>query len=89
MIKHLNISVFGLVQGIFFRSTAKDEADKLGVKGFAKNMPDGSVYIETEGEKENLDKFLKWCNIGPSMTQVEKVTVSDGPLKNFKEFEIC
>ena len=85
--KHLNISIFGRVQGVFFWISAKEQADKLGLTGFAKNMPDGSVYIEAEGEKNNLDKFLKWCNRGPSMTRVEKVEVSEGPLENFKEFE--
>ena len=84
--KHLNIKIYGLVQGIFFRASAKEQADKLGITGFAKNMPDGSVYIEAEGEKNNLDKFIKWCNRGPILAQVEKVEVSEGSLKNFSEF---
>lgn len=88
-IKHLSIQIFGQVQGVFFRATAKEQADKLGIKGFAKNMPDGSVYIEAEGEKENLDKFLKWCQTGPSMARVEKVEVKEGILKNFSNFENC
>lgn len=86
--KHLNIKIYGLVQGIFFRATAKEEADKLGLTGFAKNMPDGSVCIEAEGEKNKLDKFIKWCNKGPSMAQVEKVEVSESHLKKFKEFSV-
>ena len=86
--KHLNIQVFGLVQGIFFRTTAKERADKLGLSGFTKNMPNGSVYIEAEGEKDRLDKFLTWCWKGPSMAQVEKVEITEDTLKNFKEFNI-
>lgn len=88
MIKHLNIQIYGRVQGIFFRATAREIADKLGIKGFARNEPDGSVYIEAEGEAENLDKFIKWCNIGPSMADVEKVVVTEGQLKNFNDFEV-
>lgn len=88
MKKHLNIQIYGLVQGVFFRTTAKEQADKLNIKGFAKNMPDGSVYIEAEGEGKNLDKFLKWCHQDPSMAEVEKVKVTEGSLKNFKGFEI-
>lgn len=88
MIKHLNIKIYGLVQGIFFRATAKEKADSLSILGFAKNMPDGSVFIEAEGKKENLDEFVKWCHLGPSMAQVEKVEISDDPLKNFKEFTV-
>ena len=87
MIKHLNIKVYGLVQGIFFRVTAKKEANKLGITGFAQNKPYGSVYIEAEGEKEKLDKFVSWCKIGPSLAKVKKVEISESPLKNFTEFK--
>lgn len=87
MKKHFNIKVYGLVQGIFFRVSAQKEAQKLNIAGFAQNEQDGSVYIEAEGGKENLDKFIKWCNIGPSMAQVEKVVVTDDKLKNFSKFQ--
>lgn len=86
--KHLNIKIFGLVQGVFFRATAKEQSDKLNIKGFAKNLPDGSVYIEAEGEKEDLDRFIHWCHQGPSMAQVKKVETSEDPLKKFKEFTV-
>ncbi|MBI2019541.1 acylphosphatase [Candidatus Daviesbacteria bacterium] len=88
MIKHLNIKIFGLVQGVFFRTSAKDQADRLNIKGFAKNMPDGSVYIEAEGEKENLEKFVKWCNTGSSIAKVEKVEFFEASLKSFKKFDV-
>ena len=82
------IKVYGLVQGVFFRTTAKKEADKLGITGFARNETDESVYIEAEGEKEALDKFIKWCNIGPTMAQVEKVLATEDKLKNFSQFDV-
>ena len=85
---HYNIKIYGLVQGVFFRASAKEAADKLEISGFAKNMSDGSVYMEAEGEKENLDKFIVWCNQGPMMAQVEKVEISESPLKNFSRFEV-
>lgn len=88
MIKHLNIRIYGLVQGIFYRAAAKEEAEKFNITGFARNEPDGSVYIEAEGEEENLDKFISWCHIGPNMARVEKVKVEESPLKNFSEFEV-
>lgn len=84
--KHLNIKISGRVQGVFFRITAKEEADKLGITGFARNEPDGSVYIEAEGEVEKLEKFLKWCHGGPEVAQIDKVEITEGPLKNFSEF---
>lgn len=86
MKKHLNIKIYGQVQGVFFRISAKQEADKLGIKGFARNEKDGTVYIEAEGEKNNLDKFLEWCKNGPDAAKVEKIEVTEIPLKNFSEF---
>lgn len=86
MLKHINIKIYGLVQGVFFRVSAKEQADKLDIKGFAKNEKDGTVYIEAEGNKENLDKFLAWCQAGPNLAQVEKVEITEGPLKNFSNF---
>lgn len=88
MEKHFNIQIYGLVQGVFFRATAKEQADKLGITGFAENQPDGSVYIEAEGEENELNQFIKWCNKGPSMAQVEKIIVTEDKLKNFKKFEV-
>ncbi len=84
--KHLNIKISGLVHGVFFRVSAKDEAEVLGLTGFARNEKDGTVYIEAEGEEESLDKFLKWCHDGPEAAQVEKVEETEGTIKNFKEF---
>lgn len=88
MVNHLNIKINGLVQGIFYRATAKEEAEQLGINGFARNEPDGSVYIEVEGEEEDLNKFLDWCHKGPPLAKVEKVESSLGTLKKFLQFEV-
>ncbi|MEK7507962.1 MAG: acylphosphatase [Patescibacteria group bacterium] len=70
--KTIKIKIFGDVQGVNFRHEAKKEADELGLKGFAENLPDGSVYIEAEGEDENLERILKWCYTGPETAKVFK-----------------
>lgn len=88
MKKHLNIKIHGLVQRIFYRATAKEEAGKLNIRGFARNESDGTVYIEAEGEKENLDKFIDWCKKGPPLAKVEKVETTETSLKNFSEFDV-
>ncbi len=88
MVKRFNIKIYGLVQGVFFRVTAQEQAEKLELVGFAENKPDGSVYIETEGEEKNLNQFVKWCNIGPTMARVEKVITTEGDIKNFSKFEV-
>lgn len=86
--KHLNITIYGKVQGVFFRISAKAVADQLKVKGLVKNMPDGSVYIEAEGDDFSLESFLEWCNEGPLQATVQKVEVVEGEVKNYRNFEI-
>ena len=85
--KHLNIKIYGQVQGVFFRVSAKEKAEELNIAGFVRNEPDGPVYVEAEGEKESLDEFLQWCKNGPEGAKVDKVEVAEGSLKNFSEFK--
>jgi acylphosphatase len=67
------INVFGSVQGVFFRYTTRKIARKLGLTGIVKNMPDGSVYIEAEGEEEKLSELLKFAKKGPKYADVLNV----------------
>ncbi|HEY4784628.1 MAG TPA: acylphosphatase [Bacteroidales bacterium] len=85
--KHINITVFGLVQGVGFRSATKHEARYLGIKGFVRNRMDGAVYIEAEGDTTALAEFVKWCRKGPSFAEVDDVKVEEGEMKNFSTFE--
>ena len=89
MVKHFNIIVIGKVQGVWFRAATQEKAIALGLNGFVKNEKDGSVYLEAEGEKENLDELVEWCHTGPPKAKVEKVEVTEGEIKKFKEFEIA
>ncbi|WP_132534136.1 acylphosphatase [Pedobacter psychrotolerans] len=86
--KHIDIKVSGKVQGVFFRASTKAVADQMGIKGFVKNEKDGSVYIEAEAEQFILDAFIDWCKEGPDKSVVENVEVSDGALKDFRNFEV-
>ena len=88
MIKHYNITITGKVQGVFYRAFAKEKAQETGIKGFVKNQPDGSVYLEAEGESSALEQLLKWCHRGPAKAIVEKVTKEEAPLKHFKDFTV-
>ena len=88
MPKHLNIHISGQVQGVFFREYARKKAQELGISGFVENLSDGRVYIEAEGEEENLKEFLNWCRKGPDSAEVERVEAKDGEIRNFKGFEI-
>ncbi len=82
------IIIFGSVQGVFFRYSAKIEAEKLFLIGYAKNLDDGSVEIMVCGEKEKVDKFIDWCSTGPAMAKVERVEVKEIEFQKFKRFDI-
>ncbi|MFH0936902.1 MAG: acylphosphatase [Candidatus Daviesbacteria bacterium] len=88
MVKHIRLTVLGKVQGVFFRSSSQKKAQEFGLTGFAKNIPDGKVYIEIEGEEKNLEKFIAWCQKGPPFAKVENVQVTEEEVKNFSEFKI-
>ena len=86
--KHYNIRIFGQVQDVGFRWEAKRHADALEVRGFVKNEPEGSLYIEAESEEQILEQFVKWSEIGPRWAGVERVETTESELKNFTSFEI-
>jgi acylphosphatase len=88
MITHLNITVKGKVQGVFYRASTKAVADQLGVKGYVKNEPNGDVFIEAEGDKFALEMFLEWCHEGPQDAEVNSVETNEGELKNYRNFEV-
>jgi acylphosphatase len=88
MTKHFNITISGLVQGVFFRDGAKEIADKIGVFGFVQNTDAGTVYVEVEGEEKKLEEFIAWCHTGPKLARVEKVEITEGPLSHFTHFEV-
>ena len=74
----IDIKVYGQVQGVFFRHSAKREAERLGLVGWVKNADDGSVEAVAEGSKEKLEEFAAWCKKGPSSSRVEKIEVEWG-----------
>ena len=86
--KHISIVISGKVQGVFFRASAKAKADELGVYGFVRNQPDGSVYIEAEAEQDKLDAFQNWCKQGPPRAQVLHADINEGSSQNFSSFAI-
>ena len=85
---HYNITITGRVQGVGYRHAARTNARFHGIKGTVKNLADGSVYIEAEGTRNQLDDYVKWCRTGPGFGSVEGVLVDVAPLKNFTKFHI-
>ena len=86
--QHYNIRINGRVQGVGFRYSARNMANAFGIKGFVKNEYDGSVYIEAEGEEENLRRFIRWCRKGPVSGRVTDIYAEKGDMKNFNSFSV-
>lgn len=88
MNKAVIIKVYGTVQGVGFRFYTNKKAIELGIFGYVQNKPDGSVYIEAEGEETDLMTFIDWCNIGPQWARVSKVETQIVPAINYVDFQI-
>ncbi|OGQ84178.1 MAG: hypothetical protein A2289_10630 [Deltaproteobacteria bacterium RIFOXYA12_FULL_58_15] len=71
----VSILIMGQVQGVFFRASALEQAQSLGLNGWVKNLGDGSVEIVAEGRKYALEQFADWCRQGPAGARVEDVIV--------------
>jgi len=71
----IKVQVFGKVQGVFFRHSARQQALSLGLNGWVKNLPDGSVLSQAQGTKKSLLEFIAWCKQGPQRAQVQNLEV--------------
>lgn len=70
-----HVIVRGEVQGVFFRATARQVANSLGVTGWVSNLPDYSVELVCEGEENDVKAMVDWCRQGPPRAEVERVEV--------------
>lgn len=83
------VRIYGKVQGVFFRKYALMVAQALGVGGFVRNEPDGTVLAEIEGAPEALERFVQWAHRGSPAARVERVEVERGlPCGGASEFHI-
>ena len=86
--KTIRLTIKGKVQGVFYRATAKDVADLLGIKGWVKNLSDNNVEITATASGETLQKFINWCKQGPPKARVDDVIVEDVDLQEFNGFKV-
>lgn len=86
--KCVEITIKGRVQGVGFRYQTENAAKKFGVKGFVKNMPDGSVYVEACGQNRNIELFIDWCKKGSLMANVTEVNTYEVSFKKYENFNI-
>lgn len=85
---HYQLRVSGKVQGVGYRAFISRLATNFALKGFVKNMPDGTVYIEVEGDKEIIDQFVQKCKVGPGWANVEQVKAFQAPLTGYEDFRV-
>ncbi len=85
---HKEAIIRGKVQGVFFRGSAREKAEELGVRGEVKNLPDGSVWLVAEGEEEAVNELIAWCYEGPLRAEVQEVIVKDGELNEYRDFRV-
>lgn len=64
--------ITGRVQGVFFRASAREEVQRLGVSGYARNLADGSVEVVACGEAEAVDSLCRWLRQGPPQARVDR-----------------
>ena len=86
--KHFSIHVTGKVQGVFFRASTREEAQRLGLRGWVRNEADGSVRIEAEGDEPALEQLVAWCQHGPAQAQVSNVAVQMGEVEGHENFRV-
>jgi len=86
MIKNVRITVRGRVQNIGFRYFAVKTANTFDIKGFVKNEPDGSVFIEAEGEGPDMELFIEHVKQGPSWAIIRETEISSAPVMNYSDF---
>jgi acylphosphatase len=83
------IKISGRVQGVGFRYFVQKRANEFDIKGWVKNMPDGSVVVMAKGDFKDMETFVDHLRIGPSMARVLKVEKSQMPeLEDFSDFRV-
>jgi acylphosphatase len=83
-----HVSVYGRVQGVFFRAWTRDQAIELGVTGWVRNCPDGRVDMHIEGEDAAVEQLIDRLHRGPPAAKVEDVHVWTVDTFDFDDFEV-
>jgi len=80
--------VAGRVQGVFFRAAAREQAQRLGLAGYARNLSDGRVEVLVCGEPDLVGQFREWLRLGPPTAEVTGVAYEPGAFQYLSGFDI-
>ncbi len=87
--KRAHLLVSGVVQGVYFRASTKNMAERLGLYGWVRNLPSGRVEVVFEGKSADVDRGIEWCGKGPEMSHVEGVEIHwEKPTEELESFEL-
>ncbi|MGM0558125.1 MAG: acylphosphatase [Myxococcota bacterium] len=87
--ERIDARISGEVQGVFYRATTRETAQSLGVKGWVKNLSDGTVRLVAEGPKSRLEELVEWAHEGSPAARVEDVDVDwSDATGEFSDFHI-
>jgi acylphosphatase len=88
MNKSIRFLVNGRVQGVFFRTSTKTQADKLELSGWVRNCENGEVEGVASGTEQQLGIFISWLQQGPRMAKVDKLEIEDCDHQTFSSFVV-
>lgn len=84
----IHFIVSGRVQGVFFRATCKNLADRYQITGWVRNMPDGQVEGMATADTAKLQILRDWLRQGPELARVLRLDITEQPLQEFDNFAI-
>lgn len=87
-VKRVKLLLTGLVQGVFFRVNAQDQAKKLGLTGYVKNLSNGQVEAVFEGPEDKIDDIIYWIKQGPASSRIDQLDIIQEKPANLTSFEI-
>jgi acylphosphatase len=88
-VKSVDVRVGGVVQGVYYRASARREGSLRGLRGWVTNESDGGVSLRLQGAPDAVDAMLDWCRVGPPAARVSRLTVADAPAdETLHDFEV-
>lgn len=84
----VHVYICGTVQGVGYRYSTLEMAQRLGLKGWVRNLPDDRVEAVFEGEPATIEQMLAWCRQGPPAARVRDVTIAQESYEGLQNFEL-
>ena len=87
--KRIHLIVHGDVQGVFYRGNTRKKGVELGLKGFVRNLPDGTVEVVAEGSEDTINELIEFCRNNPGYSNVSNVEIKEEKVTDeFRDFGV-